>query len=117
MAPLRSAARSAPGNPDETGPMRPGKPCPRAPANSVSELPSSLSSPVFFELRGSARDVQPGEHFLHRGHRGGELCGIARPTHEIGVRLHVLVLERVAADYRIRLSMGDVAQLTADISF
>src|SRR5665811_2098194 len=100
-----------PGNPDETGPMRPETPCPPAPACSVPVSPPPLLSPACLThqlpLPGH---VQLRDHLLHRSHRGTELLRIARANHEIGVRLLVLVDEGIAADHGIGMGVGDLPE-------
>src|SRR6202035_669470 len=61
---------------------------------------SSGCSAIFILLKflGSAGDVHSRQHFLYRIHRGVEFFRVARADHEIGVRLLVLVLKRIAAD-------------------
>src|SRR5258708_29626705 len=71
-------------------------------------------SPALF---GSPDHVQSRQHLLDRGHRGSELFGVARADHEIGVRLLVLIDERIAADYGVGMRVGDVAQGAADVAF
>src|SRR5207302_9127446 len=56
------------------------------------------------------------QHLLHRGHRGVELFRIARADDEVGVRLLVLVLERIAADDGVGMRIGDLAQRPADVT-
>src|SRR5882672_381771 len=91
---------------------------PRSPSTAVNSVPSvaahggggSLPSTIFQKNEFLSMtlppppewllpdDVQSREHLLDRIHRGTELFRIARADHEIGVRLLVFVLERVAAD-------------------
>src|SRR5437762_9440722 len=54
-----------------------------------------LSEP---ERGGSERLSHPDEHALDRGFRGGELRGVARAHHDIGVGPALVVEERIAAD-------------------
>src|SRR3954447_26169857 len=120
MARLHSAARSAPGNPCGTGPKRPERPCPPAPVRSVPDAPPSLSSPwVRFYRNDPAltKYVQIRQHLLDRAHGGLQFLGITGADHEIGIRLLVLVLERVAADDGGRMRIGDFVKRTADVPF
>src|SRR4051812_14716694 len=94
-------------------------PCPPAPPRSVPDAPPSYS-PALAPPRTTdplADHVQSRQHFLHRRHRGIELFGIARADHEIGVRLFVFVLERVTADDRLGMGVGDLPQRAADVAF
>src|ERR1039458_9948591 len=115
--------------------MRPERPCPPAPARSAPDAPPSSFSYIFritavavaVALRpalalprmiGSLPDyVQSRQHLLYRSHRGIELFRIARADDEIGVRLLVVIEERVAADDGVGMRVGDFAQGTADVAF
>src|SRR5688500_5911246 len=56
------------------------------------------------------------QHLLDRGPRGGELIGIARPDHDIGVWPDLVVEKRVAAEGRVRMFFRKLAELGADIA-
>src|SRR6187397_263312 len=91
-----------------------------SPPSTIFQKNEFLSTALFSDCPNdplAGGDVQPCQHLLHRIHRGGELFRIARADDEIGVRLLLLVLERVAADHGVGMGDSDFAQRTADIAF
>src|SRR5262245_48767243 len=57
------------------------------------------------------------EHRFDLGLYRGELSRVTRAHHDIGVRPVLLVDERVAADDRFRMRLGDDTEFGADIAF
>ena len=45
-----------------------------------------------------------------------ELVRIARPQHHVGVRAALRIEERIAADRHVRIGLGDLAELAADVA-
>src|ERR1700730_1751054 len=75
-------------------------------------LSSGASPAIVFSLNFAIFDaladhVQSGQHFLHGGHRCAQFFGIARTDDEVGVRLLVFVLKRIAADDGVGVRVGD----------
>src|SRR5436305_6165074 len=99
----------------ETGKALPARSC--ALSSGCSAI--FIVSVVRFYLNDPAltKYVQIRQHLLDRVHGGLQLFGIAGADHEIGIRLLVLILERVAADDGVRMSIGDFAQGAADVAF
>src|SRR5262249_3173914 len=108
MDPPRSAARSRPGNPYETGPTTPERLFLPVPARSIRSC--GLLHLLQVVSKRLTVQAQARQHLLDRGHRGVELFRIARADDEIGVRLLVLVEERIAADDGVGMGVGDLPQ-------
>src|SRR5215475_7818820 len=87
------------------------------PARSWAMRSAPLSMSFLFACRELARHSQSRQHLLDRVHRGGELVGVARTHHKIGVRLLVLVEKGIGADDGFGMGDGDTPQGTADIAF
>src|SRR5690242_1413048 len=81
--------------------------------------PPAFAGVATLPLRGrddSQTRLDPHEHLLDRGLRGGKARRIARAHHDIGVGPARVIEERIAADAGSRMGLGDRGKLGADVA-